>query len=92
VSKRLVELSWKILEHKFMYYVLKRSIIADESYDLLAMEYRNLCKQENVSPTADDMVGFDFDKASCRLVAEKMGKLHGYPAPLPAPINMEDLI
>jgi hypothetical protein len=37
-------------------------------------------------------VGFDFDKASCRLVAEKMGKLHGYHAPLPAPINMEDLI
>lgn len=90
MSKRLVELSWKILEHKFMYYVIKRSVIADESYDALAMEYRNLCKEENVEPTADDMVGFDFSKASCRLVAEKLGKLHG--CPCAAPVNMEDLI
>ena len=78
-DKRLVELSWKLLEHKFMYYVVKRSVISDEMYDKLAMEYRRLCKEANVAPTADDMVGFDFGKASCRIVAAKMGKLHNYP-------------
>lgn len=76
-NERFIELSWTLLEGKWHYYVRKHAIIADEAYDKLAMEYRELAKELNLNPTADDMVGFSFDKASCRMVDKKMTEIYG---------------
>jgi NAD-dependent DNA ligase len=75
--ERFVDLSWDLLSFKYMYYVRGRSIIADEAYDVLASEYRELAKELNLNPSADDMVGYNMDKASCRMVAKKMDELYG---------------
>lgn len=63
-------LSFCVLTHKFHYYVNRHAIISDETFDKVVMKYRELCKELNLTPTADDMVEFDMDKPSCRLVAQ----------------------
>ena len=76
-KERQIELSWQILEHKWRYYEgVKLGVvpIADEEYDKLESEYKNLCEKLWVTPTASDMVGFDYSRPSCKLVVERMMK------------------
>lgn len=80
-DKRLVELSWLILELKLAYYRpdllhsdWKELAVADTMYDKLESEYRKLCEELGVDPTSADMVGFDLSRPSCQLVARKLGK------------------
>jgi NAD-dependent DNA ligase len=65
-------LSWEILEHKFRYYCgAKYSIeptVIDEVYDKIEDKYRKLAKLLGHKTTATDMVGFDYNKPSCRAV------------------------
>lgn len=70
---RHTELSWKLLEHKYRYYILNSSTIDDYSYDLLEKEYDSLCIQLNIPQTVSDMVGFESSRHSCQLVMEKLG-------------------
>jgi NAD-dependent DNA ligase len=76
-EQRFVELSYLILENKYCYYCRKRSIIADEAYDKLAIEYRELAKELGLNPYADDMVEYDLNRASCRMVAQKVDEQLG---------------
>jgi hypothetical protein len=79
------QMSWKILEYKFAYYQCARlhpswkdeTVVPDAVYDDLEDQYRLLCKEKNVEPSAADMVGFNFEKASCRLVALKLSNPKG---------------
>lgn len=72
-KKRLVELSWYILESKAKYYgVVGGKIDSDEVYDGFEAEYRQLCEELNIKPTAADMVGFDESRPSCQLVLAKL--------------------
>lgn len=76
-EQRFVELSWRLLELKLSYYYpavihesrKKEVSIPDQAYDALADEYRKLAKELGLPASADDMVGFDFDRPSCSLVA-----------------------
>jgi len=78
-SNRLVELSWKIVECKLTYYRpdlvhkdWKEEITrSDQQYDAYENEYRDLCKTEGVEPYSCEMVGFDLERASARVVMEK---------------------
>jgi predicted phosphoadenosine phosphosulfate sulfurtransferase len=73
----VVRLSWKILEHKFRYYEGAKynlKTIPDEKYDKIESKYKRLCKALKIEPSASDMVGFNYDKPSCRLVASKLTK------------------
>lgn len=80
--ERYIELSWKILEFKCAYYrpdlvhgdSLPKYTVPDVVYDKLESEYKELCGKLGESPTASDMVGFDLDRPSCRLVVKKLGK------------------
>lgn len=68
-------LSWFILENKFKYYCgAKYGIepIADEVYDKYEDRYKKLAQMLKLKPTASDMVGFDENRPSCRLVMEKL--------------------
>ena len=71
--KRFVQLSWEILEHKCRYY---RGVggkpIADAEYDALEDEYRKLAEELGEKPSAWEMVGFNIDRPSCRLVMAKL--------------------
>lgn len=81
--KRLVEVSWKILECKVSYYrpeLLKRPnqhIVSDEEYDKLESEYRELCQKLGVMPSAADMVGVDLEKPSVKLTVRKLNRKKG---------------
>lgn len=76
---RLVYLSWRILEMKMVYYrpelTSKRNVVylsvSDAEYDALEDEYRKLCTKLGKEPTAADMVGFDVNRACCKIVIEK---------------------
>jgi hypothetical protein len=82
---RRVSLSWLILEMKLAYYHpekihkswLNDVVRPDKVYDALELEYINLCNKLGHKPTASDMVGFDFDRPSCRLVLERLSKPKG---------------
>lgn len=74
-EKRFCQLAWQILEHKCRYYVLvkedlvfEKDVIPDAEYDALEDEYRQLAVKTGRPTTAADMVGFDLDRGSCRLV------------------------
>jgi hypothetical protein len=79
------QMAWKILEYKFAYYQYARlhpswkdeMVISDVAYDALEAHYRIKCEEEDVEPSAADMVDFNFDKASCRLVALKLSNPKG---------------
>jgi|TARA_Y100000310_G_scaffold77219_1_gene73802 NAD-dependent DNA ligase len=73
--KRFVELSWKILENKFVYY--KRPDlpgVSDNMYDEMESEYRQLAEKLELEPTATNMVGFVASRPSCQLVIKKFDK------------------
>jgi len=83
--KRFVELSWKILEYKFMYYHPDRVdpkfhealTISDFEYDKLESEYKSLCQELNKKSTATDMIGFPVSKGttpSTDIIVKKYGK------------------
>jgi len=73
-EQRFIKLSWQILEHKFRYYIQDRPIIEDHEYDKIEREYDDLAKELGEEPTASNMVGFNFDKPSCKSVADKIRK------------------
>lgn len=72
-SKRFLELGWRLLEHKYRYYILCRPEIQDHEFDALEAEYRALASDLGRAPSASDMVDFDMSRPSCQLVAGKIG-------------------
>lgn len=81
----LAQMSWKLLEYKFAYYQYAHlhpdwkddMIVPDAEYDALENEYRKLCEEEGVEPTAADMVDFDLSRSCCRIVALKLSSPKG---------------
>lgn len=71
-EKLFIKLGWKILEHKFRYYVLHSPSVQDHEYDRLEREYDALALKLGVTPTASDMVGWKADRPACILVAGKV--------------------
>ena len=71
-EKRFIKLGWLLMEHKFRYYRLDSPIVEDHEYDKLEREYDNLAKELGLPPTAVDMVGFDQNRPSGALVADKV--------------------
>lgn len=75
------ELSWRILELKLGYYhpnlihadFLSYAIRPDAEYDAIEDAYLKACIEHSVEPTAQQMVGFDFERPSCRFVALVLG-------------------
>lgn len=73
-------ISWQLLEYKLAYYHphlihddwKKEVMVEDSVYDKLEDEYKQMCKDLNVEPTASAMVGFDFTRPSCKLVVFKL--------------------
>lgn len=68
-------LGWEILHHKFLYYEgakHKLKPISDEQYDKIEDEYKGLCEELGFEPTASNMVGFDYSKGSCKMIAQHM--------------------
>lgn len=69
IEKEHIELSWKILYHKALYYELPHKKkydplrISDDMFDSIAKRYEKLCKILNKKPTAL-CVGFDRTKPS----------------------------
>ena len=70
-KERLVKLSWDILKYKFHYYENAKPLITDYQYDMLEKEYEALCKEFEIEPTATNMVGFDWNRRCCQMVACK---------------------
>jgi hypothetical protein len=71
----MVRLSWHILELKFLYYDgAKYGLKApdDSYYDAIEDKYKKLAERLKIAPTASDMVGFNYDRGSCKLVADRM--------------------
>ena len=73
-EQRFVQLGYLLLTHKFHYYVRGQSIIADEAYDKLEEEYKQLAVELNQKPTASNTVGFDMTRPVCRMIAEHLEK------------------
>ena len=72
-----IKLSWKILEHKFRYYEGHKyglTPISDDKYDKLESVYKKLAKLLKEPTSASDMVGFDYNRPSCKIVVEAFGK------------------
>lgn len=79
--EQLVTLSWIILELKFAYYhpaKLHSSwadlVVPDSVYDAIEDQYKKLCSVHGATPTASDMVGFDFRRPSCVMVAGRLSE------------------
>jgi hypothetical protein len=78
-KQQIILLGWQILEYKLAYYrpelveesLLKHIKVTDETYDAAENRYEYLCATEGIEPTASNMVGFDENRASCRLVLSK---------------------
>jgi hypothetical protein len=78
-NKQHIELSWRILEAKLMYYrpeLVHKSwhshlAMTDSQYDAMEDTYRVLCERLNKKCYAVDMVGFDLERPSGRLVCSK---------------------
>jgi len=74
---KCARLAWQILGHKFLYYCgaeynLSNKIIPDEEYDAIENEYKELCEELGIEPSASDMVEFDDSRGSCRMVKEHL--------------------
>ena len=75
--ERYVQLGWEILEHKWRYYIGVRynvKPIPDEEYDKIEAEYINLAHQLGQEEYSNNAVGFPIDRASGKLVDQKMRK------------------
>ena len=78
IKQKIALLSWFILECKYVYYHnTNLRGVSDAFYDKYEDVYKLLCKQESVIPTATEMVGFDFERPSCKLVVELVNKNKG---------------
>jgi hypothetical protein len=81
-EEKHMHLGWEILEHKWRYYVgveypqVQADIIPDAKYDVIEAEYINLCVQLGREEYSNS-VGFPHQRASARLVDDKMRKLYG---------------
>lgn len=75
VTLKFARLSWKILEHKFRYYLgdsyENAKPISDDKYDEIESLYKKLAVALKVEPTASNHVGFPSDTPSGRLVMSK---------------------
>ncbi len=71
-EERFNELGWLLLEHKCRYYVTIQDVIPDAAYDRLEDEYKALAQKLGRYPTASEMVGFDLNRPSCRLVLHRL--------------------
>lgn len=72
-KQRFAELSWKILEHKYRYYILNSPVIQDFEYDMIEKEYEALAMKLKLEPSASNMVDFDTKRPSCMQVMRKLG-------------------
>ena len=75
----MVSLGWQILEHKWRYYVGRAhgiDTISDQEYDELEDKYVGACMAVGEEPYSN-VVGFTFERASCRIVHEKMCNKYG---------------
>ena len=76
---KYIELSWRIIEAKLMYYradLVDKSwhehlTVTDQQYDAIEDAYRKVCKLLDKECYAISMVGFDDTRASARLVLSK---------------------
>ncbi len=77
--ERHCNLGWEILEHKWRYYVgvaYGVEPISDAAYDEIEAEYIMLCGQIGLPEYSNNAVGFPHDRASAKLVDQKMRKLY----------------
>jgi len=73
---RFNKLSWLILECKYCYYLKPEyDHLSDLDYDKVELEYRKLAEELGVKASACDMVGFDLERASCRLVVSQVDRI-----------------
>ena len=49
--------------------------LSDLDYDKVELEYRKLAEELGVKASACDMVGFDLERASCRLVVSQVDRI-----------------
>ena len=74
-EQEYVQLCWKILEAKCIYYRLNgvhKKAVSDADYDVMERRYRLLSAKLNKEPTTVTMVGFDASRPSCQSVMEKL--------------------
>jgi len=72
-KQRYINLGWFILQSKYCYYLeVKFKHLNDTEYDKIEDEYKQLAKDLGLPISACDMVGFDLNRASCRLVKDKL--------------------
>jgi len=79
-QKLFAKLSWRILECKFLYYEGPKHNLPcppDSEYDMLEDKYLKLAKILKRKPVAQEMVGFNHDKPSCKMVAMYMIQTKG---------------
>lgn len=78
MKERFAKLSWFILECKYCYYCRPQfKHPSDTEYDKVEEEYKAIAAQLGVEPSASNMVGFDLNRPSCRLVAEAVNAKKG---------------
>ena len=76
------ELSWWLIEQKFLYYCSgdahpsweKFYAATDAEYDEKEQRYRDLCDMLGTGPYTYEMVGFDKSRPSCQLVMKKLSE------------------
>lgn len=79
---RFEELSWRLLEHKLMYYNPEKVhsswhpllTVEDSVYDSLENEYNELAEKQGACKSVTQMVDFDFSRPSCKMVMKKLGR------------------
>lgn len=86
LEKEFVQLSWWILEQKYIYYHgynfdgavhpswIKHHAAEDHEYDEAERRYEFLADILGKNPTATDMVGFNKNRPCCELVMAKLAK------------------
>ena len=78
--EQFVQLSWRLLEYKLMYYNPDRVhsswnealTIPDSDYDQLESQYKTLGNSLGLPLSVTEMVDFDFSRPSCKLVMKKL--------------------
>lgn len=80
--QQFILLSWNLLEYKLMYYHPDKVhsswheslTIPDNDYDELENQYKDLARSLKVGMSVTEMVDFDFDRPSCKLVLRRLRK------------------
>ena len=84
-EQKYIQLGWRIMELKLMYYLPElvhkswhqHLTLTDHQYDVIENDYVTLCNKLGKEPTASNMVEFDINRSSARLVLSK----YGHPKP-----------